>query len=368
MSTTGILDEEKDSILVVHLYSSSSSSSSSKKKSRLFVVMTGDQEYPTKDTVMQEESRYDVTTPIVKSVAIEKVHVHPLVLLSVVDHYNRVAKDTKKRSVGVLLGERRKGGVIEATNSFAVPFEEDEKNPSIWFLDHSYLENMYRMFKKVNAREKVIGWYHTGPRLRESDMDIHTLVSGYCESLGNQAVLVICEVTPKDVGLPVHAYKAVEDASDAKDATSANMTQSKQVFLNLPTEVGATEAEEIGVEHLLRDVKDATVSSLSSEVEEMVTGLKGLRIRLMEIKGYLDAVVAGKMPVNNDIIKNLQDIFSLLPNLNMEHVVSSFAMETNDMMISVYVASLVRSVVSLHSLIENKEVNRMVPSTTTPTA
>jgi hypothetical protein len=32
------------------------------------------------------------------------VVVHPLVLLSVVDHYNRVAKDTKKRAVGVLLG------------------------------------------------------------------------------------------------------------------------------------------------------------------------------------------------------------------------------------------------------------------------
>ena len=39
-----------------------------------------------------------------------------------------------------------------------------------------------------------------------------------------------------------------------------------QVFVNLPTEVGATEAEEIGVEHLLRDVKDAAVSTLASEV------------------------------------------------------------------------------------------------------
>lgn len=48
----------------------------------------------------------------------EQVRVHPLVLLSVVDHYNRIAKDTKKRVVGVLLGESRKG-IIEATNSFA---------------------------------------------------------------------------------------------------------------------------------------------------------------------------------------------------------------------------------------------------------
>ena len=33
-----------------------------------------------------------------------EVIIHPLVLLSVTDHYNRVAKDTRKRVVGVLLG------------------------------------------------------------------------------------------------------------------------------------------------------------------------------------------------------------------------------------------------------------------------
>lgn len=80
----------------------------------------------------------------------EKVVLHPLVLLSVVDHYNRVAKDTKKRVVGVLLGETYKGAV-DVTNSFALPFEEDEQDQSIWFLDHSYLESMYKMFRKVNG-------------------------------------------------------------------------------------------------------------------------------------------------------------------------------------------------------------------------
>lgn len=48
----------------------------------------------------------------------ECVAVHPLVLLSVVDHYNRVAKDTKKRVIGILLGSVSKGEV-DVTNSFA---------------------------------------------------------------------------------------------------------------------------------------------------------------------------------------------------------------------------------------------------------
>lgn len=51
----------------------------------------------------------------------DKVIVHPLVLLSVVDHYNRVAKDTKKRVVGALLGSLR-GGILDISNSFAGVF------------------------------------------------------------------------------------------------------------------------------------------------------------------------------------------------------------------------------------------------------
>lgn len=33
----------------------------------------------------------------------------------------------------------------------AVPFEEDNKDATIWFMDHSYMENMSRMFRKVNG-------------------------------------------------------------------------------------------------------------------------------------------------------------------------------------------------------------------------
>src|ERR1700733_14472311 len=89
-----------------------------------------------------------------------QVIVHPLVLLSAVDHYNRAAKGTKKRVVGILLGQNI-GSTINVANSFAgmslttilttVPFEEDDKDPSVWFLDHTYIEDMNTMFKKING-------------------------------------------------------------------------------------------------------------------------------------------------------------------------------------------------------------------------
>lgn len=69
----------------------------------------------------------------IKTADVTEVTVHPLVLLSAADHYHRVARGTRKRVVGVLLGQVIKGKV-EAMNSFAVPFEEDSRNPVSLFV------------------------------------------------------------------------------------------------------------------------------------------------------------------------------------------------------------------------------------------
>ncbi|KAE8728882.1 26S proteasome non-ATPase regulatory subunit 7-like protein B [Hibiscus syriacus] len=106
-------------------------------------------------------------------------------------------EDTRKRVVGVLLGSSFKG-TVDVTNSYAVPFEEDEKDSSIWFLDHNYHESMFSMFKRINAKEHVVGWYSTGPKLRENDLDIHRLFHNYAPN----PVLVIIDVQPKSWGSP----------------------------------------------------------------------------------------------------------------------------------------------------------------------
>ncbi len=61
-----------------------------------------------------------------------------------------------------------------------------------------------------------------------------------------------------------------------------------------------------GVEHLLRDVKDATVSTLAADVSTLATGLNGLQSRLLQIQEYLSLVLSGKLPVNHDIMYQLQ--------------------------------------------------------------
>lgn len=280
-----------------------------------------------------------------KKIEKRDVVVHPTVLLSVVDHYNRVAKGTTKRVVGTLLGEVM-DFKLHITNCFAVPFEEDPRDPAVWFVDHNFHEEMFAMFKKVNAKERVVGWYSTGPKIKPSDLSIHELYRRYCP----EPVLVVMDVQPKDLVLPMEAYYSVQEQ------TSDEVF--KRTFLHVQSSVGAEEAEEVGVEHLLRDIKNASASTLAVRVGDKIGALKGLGAKLREISAYLQAIVAGKLPMNHEILYNLQEVFNLLPDQDSEDLIKSFATETNDMMLALYLGSMLRSTVALHNLILNKIKNR----------
>ncbi|KAK0647862.1 26S proteasome regulatory subunit rpn-8 [Lasiodiplodia hormozganensis] len=309
------------------------------------------------------------TTAETLSLVTRNVSVAPLVLLSAADHYGRTAKGTKKRVVGVLLGQND-GKNVRVSNSFAVPFEEDEKDPSVWFLDHNYVESMNDMFKKVNAREKLIGWYHSGPKLRASDLEINELFKRYTPN----PLLVIIDVQPKEVGVPTDAYFAVEEIKD--DGTTTTKT-----FVHTPSIIEAEEAEEIGVEHLLRDIRDVAVGTLSTRITSQLQSLQGLHLRLRDIGTYLQKVLDGDLPVNHAILGNLQDVFNLLPNLTTPKPVPAAAattdsngaavpavgdsdlaramsVKTNDQLMTIYLSSLIRAITAFHDLIENKIQNK----------
>ncbi|KAG0707838.1 maintenance of mitochondrial structure and function-domain-containing protein [Suillus ampliporus] len=271
------------------------------------------------------------------------VVVHPLVLLSVTDHHARtVSRTSSKRVVGVLLGQDN-GKTVNVANSFGIPFEEDEKDSKTWFLDHNYIEGMYDMFKKVNAKERMIGWYHTGPKLRASDQEINDLFKRYIA----KPVMVIVDVRPQAVGIPTDAYFAVEEIKD-------DGTETRKTFLHVPSAIEAEEAEEIGVEHLLRDIKDSTTTTLSTRVSEQLASLQGLQSRLRDVHKYLLDVSSGTMPVNHQIIYHLQDALNLLPDLSNPVTTQSFASSTNDQLLVVYLSSLLRAVIALHALVDNK--------------
>jgi 26S proteasome regulatory subunit N8 len=77
-----------------------------------------------------------------------------------------------------------------------------------------------------------------------------------------------------------------------------------RIFTHVQSTIGATDAEEVGVEHLLRDIKDASQGALSKRVGDKMLGLKVLAQKLKEMKEYLQDVVDGKLRYNQAIVNN----------------------------------------------------------------
>ncbi|KAF7682422.1 26S proteasome non-ATPase regulatory subunit 7 like protein B [Astathelohania contejeani] len=251
---------------------------------------------------------------------IDNVIVHPLVLLSVVDHYRRV---DNKRVVGVLLGTKEEDNTIHVSNSFAVPFDEDNKGN--WLFDTSYQQNMFDLFKKVNSTELIVGWYHTGPKMHANDLEITRSFL----SIVKEPVMIIVDVKLEEVGLPVQAF---------------SLDPKHEEFIHVGSKIEAEEAEEVGVEHLIRDLRDATMCNSFGHVKEITNSLRIYENNLENIENYLQDVIDGKLPSNNELIFFLQECLNDIPK-----------MQKRESMKGCYLAALTKSVISLTDLARNKE-------------
>ncbi|ELA42447.1 uncharacterized protein VICG_00546 [Vittaforma corneae ATCC 50505] len=249
----------------------------------------------------------------------EKVTIAPLVLLSVVDHYRRVPAS---RVVGVLLGSAN-GSVINITNSFAIPFEEKENS---FFFDSSYLQNMFELFYKVNCAEKIVGWYHSGPKMHKNDLDISKAFRKYCEN----PVLAIVDVQMKASDIPVQIFQ---------------LRFCKQLD-HLNVQIGADETEEVGVEHLLRDIKEGTGCSLKDRVEEIKDSLKMYKSSLDQIIQYFDQIEQGLKP-DYKILEVFQEIINAIPKI-VQHMDMS----------KIYSLELLNTFISMNDLHRNRLENQ----------
>lgn len=155
-------------------------------------------------------------------------------------------------------------------------------------------------------------------------------------------------------------------------------TTTSKTFVHTPSIIEAEEAEEIGVEHLLRDIRDVAVGTLSTRITSQLQSLQGLHLRLRDIGQYLQKVLDEDLPVNHAILGNLQDVFNLLPNLSTPkptpiggtaatngadggdngELARAMSVKTNDQLMTIYLSSLIRAITAFHDLIENKIQNK----------
>ena len=284
------------------------------------------------------------------SAAPHEVRIHPLVLLSAVDHYTRINHKitSGRRVVGILLGSRV-SGIIDIENSFAVPFEEDPSNPSLWYLDGNFLEDMFAMFRKVWARTRIVGWYSSGAEICPSDVAIHESIQSYCED----PVYALINVNPTREGMPATCYR-IHERKESEDSVP------KKSFTPVHTVLASKEAEEIGVDQLIRDLTDTTITSMEGRINEKQNSLTVLARKVQEMKLYLEDVAAGRLRNHPGILYNIQNIFNALPDLYRAARSEAMGREANDTALTAYVSSLTRCILSVGDLVANQKRRKKV--------
>jgi 26S proteasome regulatory subunit N8 len=70
---------------------------------------------------------------------------------------------------------------------------------------------MYNMMRKINSKEKIVGWYSTGPSIKKADIDINEILRKY----NNNPIFVIIKVhEAASLGIPTEAYCTQEEVDD----------------------------------------------------------------------------------------------------------------------------------------------------------
>lgn len=82
-----------------------------------------------------------------------------------------------------------------------------------------------------------MGFYSSGPKIKENDLKISGLFKQYC---AHEPVFVIIDVRSGVTGIPTTAYQAVEEVEgEGKEI--------QRVFKHISCAVEADEAEEVGI-------------------------------------------------------------------------------------------------------------------------
>jgi len=255
------------------------------------------------------------------------VALHPLVLINIADHWTRTKtqSDTAqpKPVYGAVTGKQR-GRLLEASNSFELMYDVVESHVII---DREYLRIREAQYKEVFPEQDFLGWYTIGEDPTTEDVEIHRQ---FCEVNESPIFLKLNPQMMKSADrLPLGIFESVLDLVQGKACL-----QFVPVQYNLVTE----EAERIGIDHVARfSIAGASDASFVTEHLAAQTGaLKMLSSRLRLILDYLKAVAEGKLPQNDEILRQCAVLKHCLPVVSGPKFDQAFGMQCSDISLVAY--------------------------------
>lgn len=287
--------------------------------------------------------------------------VHPVVIISVLDHFQRRPLDSTGkptlRVIGCLLGKVEKNCVF-ITNSFPIPHQENENEVA---LEVEYMDQMEEFHRDMNADELIVGWYATGGTINYVNGVVHRAIAGRAENSGyiHDPILLQVDTTMQDAHLKTQGFVVVpidmpgQDGDNLAPVAEDEGAERELIyeFREVPLELVASEAERIGIDTLIKGkpVGDAfdSPARVVNDLESLESQLVDLQLMIEEIEEYVDGVVKGKNNPDLEIGFMIANALQSVPELDPSHYHEVFSTASKDLLMSLYVTQLTQVQVSI---------------------
>lgn len=259
------------------------------------------------------------------------VKIHPTVLFSIVDSYER-RNEKMKRVVGTLLGTNIQGN-IEVTDCFVVPHRDGDEVA----IDVEFARNSINAYKKVNPAISIVGWFSTGYDIPNTSCLIHEYYSRETRS----PIHVIIDTTLKSNKPEIKAYCSMEiGIPERKQGT---------IFVPIPIEITSYDAERLAIE-LLQEGKSNIKRTVKPGMDlvNVKLSLDDIYLMLNSVNDYVDKVHSGKIPMDSNVGRSLMKIVDSIPMLDVQTFDTLMTNQMNDLLMVSYLSNLVKTQLALN--------------------
>lgn len=271
------------------------------------------------------------------------VKVHPVVLFSIADSYERRAADSH-RVIGTLVGNVDKQ-CVEVTNCFCIPHKEYEERVEA---DIQYAQEMFELNKKVAPHEVLVGWFATG-----SDITSHSaLIHDYYARETNDPIHLTLDTTLTSGRVNMKAYVFVPIG--VPGATSGSM------FTPVKVQMVASEPEIAGLDllHKTRLSKTRSVEPVP-ELTKIAEAADKMEMMLDIVMRYVEAVLAGQEEPDSSVGRALINLVQSVPKMDPVKFEAMLNSNLRDLLMVIYLSSLTKTQLQLNEKLSMVSVNNI---------
>lgn len=258
------------------------------------------------------------------------IKVHPLVVMSIADHYTRdKIQVSKDRVIGTLFGTQT-GREVDVLESFEIAWKLDAAG-NVEINQEAFEDDM-KLFKSAYATYECLGWYSTGDKPRAKDIELHQLMTKYNE---RPLYLLLDPKAKAERDLPVSVF--IEEVHVDKGTTTNALAKTK-------FEIVADEAERITAVHCAKVVGggDQAGSALLPHFSTLSKAIGALNSRVSVLHHFLQDVQSGKIKPDQKILREIKGMCHRLPTMDSEQFTEDFLGEYNDALLVTYLSSITK--------------------------